>query len=185
MFQRLFTSLVLVAACGTSSPSAPTPNPASPTQEEVQEVEAPEPLPLQEAVQPVVMLGPCNSSEECTIALDGCGAPHARLLGIESAEPATPDLCPPADYAVTEPRCIMNRCVVADASSPEIRFCDRDVECVAIHGICGDWWSVAVNKAAEGRAAAALAGANVNCVVVNRPPTPPVACLNHLCVTRR
>ena len=126
----------------------------------------------------------CTSTTDCTIVRDTCGRPYGRPL-TNPVAPAAPSLCPPANYAVSEPLCDTGQCEAAVASTPRLRSCAQDTDCVAMEWVCEGWWAVA-------SAQRSAAQQHVNRVARTRscgaqtPPSvaPPVACLEHICVVR-
>lgn len=125
----------------------------------------------------------CSNTLECTIVRDTCGHPYGRPLANPVA-PAAPSQCPPATYAITEPMCNSGRCEAITASTPALRSCTQDAECVAMRWVCGDWWSVARSQQSAAQRHVSHVARTRSCAATQAAAAPPVACLENVCVVR-
>lgn len=161
------------SGCGVGDPPvAPSPEPPV---EPIPSI-APEPAPSAPDLA-------CADHRECTLALDACGAPHARRVAAPDP-PAAPDPCPPVGYAPVEPACESGVCIARRVELPELRTCAVDDDCVPIVWSCGGWWAVSRSRLADARAHATEVASKRLCSATERSPEPPVACLANVCVTR-
>lgn len=159
--QRLNWALRAFAFFFTAIFSGHTPPPASPG-----------PAPFQ-----------CSNATDCTLARDRCGGPYAHANGQPMAV-ATPVHCPPATYVPSEPACNAGRCEAVAATSPSLRSCSTDAECMPLSWVCGGWWAVARSQEQAATAEVVAAARRHSCQPSTSPPPPPVACLEGICVTR-
>lgn len=125
----------------------------------------------------------CTGPTECTVVRDSCGRPYGRPLTNPVAPPG-PQHCPPANYAVTEPACGLGGCEAVVASTPALRSCSQDSECVAMEWVCQGWWAVARSEQRGAQQHVNQAARTRSCRARSPSPEPPVACLEHICVVR-
>jgi hypothetical protein len=125
----------------------------------------------------------CASATDCTIVRDACGRPYGRPLTNPMAPPA-PQLCPPVNYAVTEPICDAGRCDAASASTPRLRGCSLDADCVTMEWVCGGWWAVASAQRSAAQQHVNQVARARSCRAQTPSVAPPPACLGGICVVR-
>lgn len=125
----------------------------------------------------------CVTAVECTIVRDTCGRPFGRPLTNPVAPPA-PQLCPPANYAVTEPMCGSGRCEAIVVSTPNLRSCSQDTDCMAMNWVCGGWWAIARAQQSAAQQHVNQVARTRSCQAQTASVAPPVACLESTCVVR-
>lgn len=132
---------------------------------------------------PPVVQAECASATECTLVRDGCGQRVGRPLSDAVAPPA-PQSCPPASQMPMEPLCDSGRCQASVASSPELRACSQDSDCMAMEWVCGGWWAVNRSEQEAARRRVTEVARTRACAAQGAAPPPPAACLEEICVVR-
>ena len=133
---------------------------------------------------PPIAQAECYHATECTLVRDRCGQLLGRPLR-DAATPPAPQECPPASQTPFEPLCHAGRCEVRLASSPELRGCSQDSDCVAMEWVCGDWWAVNRSQQDAARQRVVEVARTRACAAQGATPPPPAACLQNICVVRQ
>ncbi|MCB9614933.1 MAG: hypothetical protein H6721_10865 [Sandaracinus sp.] len=190
-----FTLLFAFAlACGTSSEPAlaPAPEPSSgpeneaPPEPTTEETDAPPGTEIDaDGVVPPERAGTCTTAFDCTVVRDRCGGPHPRAVEGAPTPPSAPTPCPPATYALREPACDAEACVLIDVQFREHRTCEQSSDCEVIEGVCPGSFTAA-NRASRAAIEAEIRQRRmvVRCAAPPGTTRPASECLANVCVTR-